>query len=124
MEGKNDSIVGGEARKVPAIGGVCSSSALTVESTNASIIGVENGDPHCHEPDKATWRSAFHGLVRAIVQSREPGATGNVVIEARANSLASSQIVLEAVAVLPLKLDDEEWTPATSTKAAAYAHTC
>ena len=32
------------------------------------IIGVGNGDPTCHEPNKATWRSAYHGLVRAIVQ--------------------------------------------------------
>ena len=71
--------------------------AVLSGSPRASIIGVGNGDPHCHEPDKATWRSAFHGLVRAIVQSRGVGARGKVVIEASADGMASSQIVLEAV---------------------------
>ncbi|XP_062504714.1 beta-galactosidase BoGH2A-like [Corticium candelabrum] len=35
----------------------------------ARIIGVGNGDPSCHEPNKATWRSAYHGLARVIVQT-------------------------------------------------------
>merc|ERR1719183_2095404 len=39
------------------------------------VIGVGNGDPHCHEPDKATSRHAFHGLARVIVQSSKVGAT-------------------------------------------------
>lgn len=32
------------------------------------IIGVGNGNPSCHEPNKAAWRSAYHGLARAVVQ--------------------------------------------------------
>ena len=32
------------------------------------IIGVGNGDPSCHDPNQATWRSAYHGLARAIIQ--------------------------------------------------------
>ena len=32
------------------------------------IIGVGNGNPACHEPNQATWRSAYHGLARAIIQ--------------------------------------------------------
>ena len=32
------------------------------------IVGVGNGNPACHEPNQATWRSAYHGLARAIVQ--------------------------------------------------------
>ena len=32
------------------------------------ILGVGNGDPACHEPNKASWRSAYHGLARAIIQ--------------------------------------------------------
>ena len=35
------------------------------------IIGVGNGDPFCHEPNKASWRSAYHGLARAIIQVTE-----------------------------------------------------
>jgi beta-galactosidase len=35
----------------------------------AKLIGVGNGDPSCHEPDKANNRSAFNGLAQAIVQT-------------------------------------------------------
>jgi len=33
------------------------------------IIGLGNGDPSCHEPDKGDKRSVFNGLAMAIVQS-------------------------------------------------------
>jgi beta-galactosidase len=39
------------------------------------IIGVGNGDPSCHEPDKATERSAFGGLLQTIVQAPRSAAT-------------------------------------------------
>lgn len=39
------------------------------------IIGVGNGDPSSHEPDKASERKAFNGYAQVIVQaSREAGA--------------------------------------------------
>lgn len=41
---------------------------FSILSGPGRIIGVGNGDPSCHEPNKATWRSAYHGLARAIVQ--------------------------------------------------------
>ena len=41
---------------------------FTIVSGPGRIIGVGNGDPACHEPNKATWRSAYHGLARVIVQ--------------------------------------------------------
>ena len=72
--------------------------SFVVRSGPGEIIGVGNGDPHSHEPDKATHRSAFHGLVRAIVQSSAPGAKGVIVIEAVADGLTSSSLSLEAVA--------------------------
>jgi hypothetical protein len=34
----------------------------------ATLIGTGNGDPSCHEHDKAAARSAFHGLARAVLQ--------------------------------------------------------
>jgi beta-galactosidase len=38
------------------------------------LLGVGNGNPASHEPDKANQRSAFNGLCLAIIQSsREPG---------------------------------------------------
>ena len=33
------------------------------------IIGVGNGDPSSHEPDKASERRAFNGFAQVIVQS-------------------------------------------------------
>ena len=39
------------------------------------IIGVGNGDPSCHEPNKASWRSAYHGLARAIIQVTQNAAS-------------------------------------------------
>ena len=38
------------------------------------IIGVGNGDPSSHEPDKADKRSAFNGLAMVIIQAtKQPG---------------------------------------------------
>ena len=34
------------------------------------VLGVGNGDPSSHEPDKATRRRAFNGLAQAIVRGR------------------------------------------------------
>ena len=39
------------------------------------ILGVGNGDPSCHEPNKASWRSAYYGLARAIVQVTQNAAS-------------------------------------------------
>ena len=56
-------------------GRVCHSSSLNVSFSIVSgpgrIIGVGNGDPSCHEPNQADWRSAYHGLARVIVQVTE-----------------------------------------------------
>jgi len=40
---------------------------------------VGNGDPSCHEPDKASERSAFNGLCMAIVQSKR-GAPESIAV--------------------------------------------
>ena len=39
------------------------------------IIGVGNGNPSCHEPSQVSWRSAYHGLARVIVQTTENSAS-------------------------------------------------
>ncbi|EDQ85641.1 uncharacterized protein MONBRDRAFT_34168 [Monosiga brevicollis MX1] len=41
---------------------------LAILSGPGRVLAVGNGDPRCHEPNQATWRSAFHGLMRGIVQ--------------------------------------------------------
>lgn len=41
----------------------------------ATILGVGNGDPSSHEPDKASDRLAFNGLAMVLVQSGTQPAT-------------------------------------------------
>ena len=48
---------------------------FSILSGPGRIIGVGNGNPSCHEPNKATWRSAYHGLARAVVQVTEDHAS-------------------------------------------------
>ncbi len=67
------------------------------------IIGVGNGDPNCHESDKASQRSLFNGLAQVIVQStREPG---NVKITASAMGLqAATADIRTEISTHPLPL--------------------
>lgn len=61
----------------------------------AKIIGLGNGDPSSHEPDKPArenfgQRSTWHGLARVVLQST--GAKGEVVVTI-ADSAEGSQLV-------------------------------
>jgi beta-galactosidase len=56
------------------------------------ILGVGNGDPTCHEPDKASQRSLFQGLCQCIVQAAHD--TGSVCVEAYAEGLAPASIMI------------------------------
>jgi beta-galactosidase len=63
------------------------------------IIGVGNGDPSCHEPDKGEKRSAFNGLCMAIVQAlKDPG---EIRVEASAAGLAGASAVIQAESATP-----------------------
>ena len=64
------------------------------------LIGVGNGDPKSHEPDKATQRAAFNGLCSAIVQSAKQA--GTITIEAGSPGLSSASVAVSAKAV-PLR---------------------
>ena len=58
------------------------------------IIGVGNGNPASHEPDKASRRKVFNGLAQVIVQSeRQAGA---IRLTARSTGLASAAITLHS----------------------------
>jgi beta-galactosidase len=58
------------------------------------LLGLGNGDPSCHEPDKGHQRSAFNGLCVAIVQSS--GTRGAVTIEADSPGLKSAAVAIRA----------------------------
>jgi beta-galactosidase len=60
-----------------------------------TVIGVGNGDPSCHEPDKASQRSAFNGLCMAIVQSKR-GEAGAVTITVASAGLDGATVVVNS----------------------------
>ncbi len=58
------------------------------------LIGVGNGDPTDHAPDKGTSRKAFSGFCMALVQSSK--AAGKITVEATSAGLASSTMTMAA----------------------------
>lgn len=60
---------------------------------SAFIASVDNGDPVSHDPFKASYRKAFHGLALAIVQSK--GKAGRVTFTATSKGLPPATIVLQ-----------------------------
>ena len=60
----------------------------------AKLIGVGNGDPSSHEPDKAESRSVFNGLAQAIVQTTGEG--GNITLKAESPGLQPVEITLHS----------------------------
>ena len=63
-------------------------------SGRAKIIGVANGDPSSHEPDKADRRKAFNGLCMAIVQSG--WTAGDIKLTGESPGLRSASVVVRA----------------------------
>jgi beta-galactosidase len=66
--------------------------AFSIEG-NGRLIGVGNGDPSSHEPDKGDRRKAFNGLCMAIVQAGKQD--GALRIVASSPGLASGGAALE-----------------------------
>lgn len=57
------------------------------------IAGVGNGDPSCHEPNKADYRSAFNGRCMVVVQAGE--TPGKIVLQASAHGVRGATITLK-----------------------------
>jgi beta-galactosidase len=64
-------------------------------SGNGKIVGVGNGDPSSHEPDKANKRRAFNGLCMVIVQSQKQ--PGEIRLEASSPGLEPATLVIASV---------------------------
>jgi beta-galactosidase len=75
------------------------------------IIGLGNGDPNSHEPEKGNRRSLFNGLAQVIVRSL-PGRSGPLVLRAKSASLAAGETTIEVKAA-PVP----PFVPATPTPA-------
>lgn len=70
--------------------------AFTVSGAG-KLIGVGNGDPTDHAPDKGSSRKAFSGLCMALVQSLKKD--GNITVEAASPGLTSARLTIKANAV-------------------------
>ena len=68
-------------------------------NNNATIIGVGNGDPSCHQPDKCennNWqRSLFNGKCQVIIQGNYN--VGNIVFKAFAIGLTPATVTIKAI---------------------------
>ncbi len=62
------------------------------------IIGVGNGDPSCHERDKAGERSLFNGLAQVILQSERQ--SGTMILKGEAEGLGIGEVKIEVKEVL------------------------
>jgi beta-galactosidase len=64
---------------------------LTVRGPG-DLIGMGNGDPTSHEPDKTDIRRAFKGLAMGLVQAS--GQAGRIRVRAEAEGLDTAELVL------------------------------
>jgi beta-galactosidase len=71
--------------------------AVKFKAAGGRIIGVGNGNPNSHEPDKASARSLYNGLAQVIVQS-ERGGSGSLLLRATSAGLrdAAARIAVRA----------------------------
>lgn len=84
----------------------------------ATVVGVANGDPSDHSPDKATWRKTFHGKARIIVASSKIGIEGIVTITATVvDTLSSSSSSSSPSTSSPVVLSIKPSTVAITTVA-------
>jgi beta-galactosidase len=58
-----------------------------------AIIGLNNGDPTNHEPEKGNQHTVFHGLAQVIVQSGL-GGQGKLTLTATSEGLAAGEAVI------------------------------
>ena len=85
----NVSVLDKKGRTVPT----ASNKMTFTISGPGRIIGTGNGDPSCHDPEKANWRKAFNGLCQVIIQSTtEPGI---IRLNAHAADLQDSNIMVQ-----------------------------
>jgi len=90
-------VVDAQGRVVPT-----ADNEINFEVNGAEIIGVGNGDPSSHEPDKASRRKVFNGWAQVIVQAT--GKPGTLTLTAASPGLKT--------AVAKVRLEHAEPRPA------------
>jgi beta-galactosidase len=88
-------IVDAQGRRVPTAGHLVTFQV----AGKGKLLGVGNGDPSCHEPDKAAKRSAFNGLAMAIVQAAK--ADGEIRVTASSAGLDPATATITATPATP-----------------------
>jgi beta-galactosidase len=83
-------VVDAQGRVVPVAGNQI---AFTLTGP-AKLIGVGNGDPACHEPDKADRRSAFNGLAQVLVQTT--AQDGEIELKAESPNVQAAHLTLNS----------------------------
>jgi len=83
-------VVDDHGRTVPV---ACDEVVFTVAGVGR-LLGVGNGNPSCHEPDKGVKRTAFNGLCLAIIQASH--TAGTITIKADAAGLRSTAASIDA----------------------------
>ena len=63
-----------------------------------TVIGLGNGDPNCHEPEKGNRHSLFNGLAQIIVQTQPDGGSGPLTLRARAPGLETAEATIKVAA--------------------------
>ena len=63
----------------------------------AEILGTTNGDPASHVQASSPQLPTFHGLLRGFLRSAKPGATGTIVVTAKAAGVTSDFTTLRAL---------------------------
>jgi beta-galactosidase len=87
----NVRVVDAKGLMVPTAGNMLT---FAVEGSGR-VIGVGNGDPSCHEPDKASQRSAFMGVGAGFVQA---GTTaGDVRVKVTSRGLEAGEVTVRVV---------------------------
>ena len=90
-------VVDAEGRIAPTAGPL-----VVFEVTRAAeIIGLGNGDPNCHEPEKGDRHTLFNGLGQIILRSKA-GGSGVVTLRAKSDGLRSAEAALSVTAAPPV----------------------
>lgn len=69
------------------------SEKITFTAEGGRIIGVGNGDPNSHEPDKASERSLFNGLCQAVAEA--DGTSDTMTVTASTASGISASVTVK-----------------------------
>lgn len=73
----------------------------------AKILGVGNGDPACHEPDKASARSLFNGLAQVILQTT--ATPGTIMLSASGKDLRPATLQFTSTPTPPRAAVPPAW---------------